>query len=394
MSDLIDWISPWFGDCPIVTNYLKDRKGLFFLLRILDTFLRSVGQVVFINNPICGLLILVSFFISSPEVGLACLLGGCVATLTEFLFGLHPKELVINGVAPLNGVLVGSVTVQLYEQVYNVDQDLTVWLAICMGGIISVFFGGAFNNFFSPLKLPYFTLPFNLVAIISFLSLGPQNMVSKDPEIILNSTLSLLEITNKSVEEEFQASPSWLSVSYGCLLSFGQVYAMNDILASIVICLAMFLYSPYLMITSFIGSIIGSFLSLTLLPPQDWHQIYDGIWGYNSLLSMPAISCVFLNISPSSLVFGLVSVVVTVASQQAIRVNMNHLPVFTLPFTLSCLVMLLAVLEVKDKQRTCIPEFFTSENNNNDRKQDKDTKNNHERNEKNTLDEVISKNWI
>ena len=33
-------------------------------------------------------------------------------------------------------------------------------------------------------------------------------------------------------------------------------------------------------------------------------QVYDGIWGYNSLLSMAAVSCVFFPFSANSLLAG------------------------------------------------------------------------------------------
>ena len=52
-------------------------------------------------------------------------------------------------------------------------------------------------------------------------------------------------------------------------------------------------------------------------------QVYDGIWGYNSLLSMAAVSCVFFPFSPKSLMAGVLNAVATVGVQAALRRNMD-----------------------------------------------------------------------
>ena len=51
--------------------------------------------------------------------------------------------------------------------------------------------------------------------------------------------------------------------------------------------------------------------------------MYDGIWGYNSLLSMAAVSCVFFPFSPKSLMAGVLNAVATVGVQAALRRNMD-----------------------------------------------------------------------
>ena len=42
-------------------------------------------QPVFVNNPICGLLIYIAAFIPSWKIGLATVLGGTIATLGEMV---------------------------------------------------------------------------------------------------------------------------------------------------------------------------------------------------------------------------------------------------------------------------------------------------------------------
>ena len=126
------------------------------------------------------------------------------------------------------------------------------------------------------------------------------------------------------------------------MLSMGQVYAVNNMLGSCLMMLAVGLYSPRLLCLAMIGATMGCLVPLIFLPPTLHHQIYQGLWGYNPLLSMAAASCVFTQWSWASLLAGTVNTLSTVFIQQALASSMVRLglPVFTLPFVLSTLVIL------------------------------------------------------
>ena len=82
-------------------------------------------------------------------------------------------------------------------------------------------------------------MPFNLVAICVFLP----KTVPKEEDIS---------------EGVIVDSIDWYGVGKGIALSMGQVYAINDMAASTLMNIAVFLYSPLLFITSTIGAIVGS----------------------------------------------------------------------------------------------------------------------------------------
>ena len=125
----------------------------WFIPHYLNGFLRAIGQVVFANNPLSGLLILIATFLADWKVGLGMLLGGSIATIGEMVrfkekaiffltlnccfkvLHLQPKELIKNGVGALNGVLVGSVMSSLVPAGYNIEMDLKMWIFICLGAI-------------------------------------------------------------------------------------------------------------------------------------------------------------------------------------------------------------------------------------------------------------------
>ena len=176
--------------------------------------------------------------------------------------------------------------------------------------LCSVFIGSACNNVLGKFHVPYLTLPFNIVAICTFLILLPNEDLS-NPSTPQNFTLPFPEYSNS-------VPISWPGVGRGILLSMGQVYGVNDILSTSLISLAVALYSPLLLCMSMLGATLGCLLPLALLPPAQYHQIYQGLWGYNPILSMAAVSCVFLPFSGTSLLAGTVNTVATIFIQKAI----------------------------------------------------------------------------
>ena len=352
--------NPWttfLGHCPIVTSYLANRplsSPTWAFSHGVNTFLRAVGQPAFVDNPLLGLLILIAIFLPHPHVGAGCILGGGLATATELLVGLHPWGLVSNGVCAFNGVLTGTVIPILFPLFYGENHNVThMWIAIAFGAIASVFVASAFNNFLSKFNVPYMALPFNLIITVIFLTLQPVTMdhvVKRDTsslEVEGNETISgnatLMDHSHHVDADLLEADLdiSWCNVGRGIVVSMGQVYAVNDVPASLVMQLAVLLSSPLLFILSNTGAVIGSLLSLTFLPTSDYQQVchndtvtsisrknfstqvYDGIWGYNSLLSMAAVSCVFFPFSPKSLMAGVLNAVATVGVQAALRRNMD-----------------------------------------------------------------------
>ena len=212
-----------------------------------------------------------------------------------------------------------------------------------------MFFASAFNNFLGKFNVPYMALPFNLIAVTVFLTLQPdeadqlqggeEDWTGGGPGGDVANSSSLLADVNTTVGEV-----SWSGLGRGVLVSMGQVWAVNSVEASCLINIAVLLSSPLLFLLSNLGAALGCLISLSFLPASEYPQIYDGLWGYNALLSMAAVSCVFFPLSPASLVAGTVNTAATVFIQRALAASLARarLPVFTLPVTLCSLVFLLA----------------------------------------------------
>ena len=63
-------------------------------------------------------------------------------------------------------------------------------------------------------------------------------------------------------------------------------------------------------------------VGVAFLDATDLQEVYDGVWGYNSLLTMAALSCVFYSFNHISFLFAAVGTAATAVAQFALRVNM------------------------------------------------------------------------
>ena len=132
------------------------------LLAFVDSCLRGVGQVCFMNNPVTGLAILVAMFVGEPWLGFAGALGLVVSTLAAIAIGMD-RGAIRAGLFGFNGVLVGA-GLSLFLQP---DWDVLVMVWIVVGAFFSTILHAALANvFIGAWKVPPFTLAFNFITLI------------------------------------------------------------------------------------------------------------------------------------------------------------------------------------------------------------------------------------
>ena len=97
------------------------------LLDFINATLRGIGQVIFVNNPVSGLLFLIAMFIQAPWLGTMSLLGTAMsttgyayATLTVIILQKHfarnfqiNRDDIQNAIFGLNGLLTGATIASL-----------------------------------------------------------------------------------------------------------------------------------------------------------------------------------------------------------------------------------------------------------------------------------------
>ena len=285
------------------------------------------------------------------------------ATLTDLALSLHPLPDLNAGVASFNGVLVGTVIPILFPVFNQLPRSTEMWLAIFVGAITSAFLARAFGNFLSKFDVPYMALPFNLIAVCVFLTLQPLVFAPESEGV-------------SDKQSEANITLEWDKVGRGIVVSMGQVYAVKELEPSIVINLAVLLSSPLLFLMSTLGATLSTLTSLVFLEPSEYEAVYDGeplgkentplarllYLRYLGLQRSPEHGCGLLRVLPSDPLLpgggpgqhGRHSVrpegacpqhghgITEPASElKWMSFCQNHLPVFTLPMTLTTLVMLL-----------------------------------------------------
>ncbi len=66
--------------------------GQAVVIQLLDWIFRGVAQVMFVNNPVSGLLITVGLFLQNPWWALNSLLGTLMSTVSAILLGQNRSD--------------------------------------------------------------------------------------------------------------------------------------------------------------------------------------------------------------------------------------------------------------------------------------------------------------
>ena len=59
-----------------------------------------------------------------------------------------------------------------------------------------------------------------------------------------------------------------------------------------------------------------------ILPNENLQEVYDGIWGYNAVISTASISCVFFVFNYMSITFGMINLLASIGIQYALRATL------------------------------------------------------------------------
>lgn len=332
-------------DAPKVTEILAAREWLsaWVVPKVFDSVLRGVAQVVFVNNPISGLLILLGLFIADVNVGYATLYCSIVAlSVCKAVLSL-PDSQISAGLPLFSPVLVGSVTASLFTPFFNAPITPAVWGYMGLAAAFSAVVFAGLCHLLSAHNLPAYTLPFNIATSIMFLGMrgagyavDPTTDPTTDPatDPIGNMTLGGAPFEPAEV--------SWSKVWLGALLSAGQVWAVENVVCSVLVGVGMLLCSPLLTATCFIGGTIGTVTAL-VVSAAPYDLIYAGVWGYNGFLASGAI-IFFLVPSARVVLLAILNALLATFTQAALLpvFGQNKLPVFTYPFCLASLLALAA----------------------------------------------------
>ncbi|NWS73833.1 UT2 protein, partial [Crotophaga sulcirostris] len=262
------------GDMKEFGAWLKDKP---FVIQFIDWVLRGISQVMFVNNPLSGLIIVVGILVQNPWWTLTGCLGTVVSTLTALILG-QDRSAIKAGLYGYNGVLVG-----LLMAVFSANGDYHWWLLlpVALVSMTCPIFTSALGSVFCKWNLPVFTLPFNLALTFYLAALGPYNLFF--PTTVIQPATATPNITWSDAEIPMLLQ----SIPVG----IGQVYGCDNPWTGGIFLIALFISSPLICLHAAIGSAVGVLAALSLATP--FSKIYSGLWGYNSSLSCVAIGGMF-----------------------------------------------------------------------------------------------------
>ncbi|XP_058679461.1 urea transporter 2-like [Ammospiza nelsoni] len=323
-----NWIHHSFGYLTGEMNeYGEWMKSKPLMVQLVDWILRGTSQVMFVNNPLSGLIILVGLFIQSPWWMLTGCTGTTVSTLTALALS-QDRSSIAAGLHGYNGILAG-----LLMAVYSDKGDYYWWLLppVAVISMACPVLSSALGSIFSKWDLPVFTLPFNIVVTLYLAATGHYNPFF--PTTLIKPVAAVPNIT-------------WSDINVPLLLQsipvgIGQVYGCGNPWTGGIFLVALLISSPLICLHAAIGSAVGMFAALSIASPFD--SIYLGLHNYNCALACIAIGGMFYALTWQTHVLSLACALFCAYSGAALAnaLSVLGLPVCTWPFCLSALLFLL-----------------------------------------------------
>lgn len=317
------------GVMPRWSGWVQTRPVLDFL----DYTVRGVGQVVFMNNPVSGGLILVGLWVAGAWLGLAATIGVLAATATAVLLGLD-RDALRAGLFGFNGTLVGAALATFLAPSPVVA--IHVVLVAAASTVVTV----ALTRILLPtVGIPALTLPFNLVTL-TFL-LAAFGLASAD---LAPSIAPALPAPDAAVD----TGVDFVGLVGGLLLGVGQAFLADTVVAALLILAGIAVCSRIAAGFALLGSAAG--LGTALLVGGDGAASHAGLWGYNAVLTAMAVGGVFYVLTWRSALLAVAAAVAASITFVAVGAALAPLglPALTLPF---CLVTFASLLLAESSSR-------------------------------------------
>ncbi|XP_075441515.1 urea transporter 1 isoform X4 [Ascaphus truei] len=342
------------GEMKEFGGWIKDKPIPF---QFIDWVLRGTSQVMFVSNPLSGLIIIAGLFLQNPWWAIAGCLGTVVSTFTALVLS-QERSAIEAGLYGYNGILVG-----LLMAVFSDKGDWYWWLLlpVAIMSITCPILSSALASIFSKWDLPVFTLPFNIAVCLHIAATGHYNVFFPTVSIEPINTVPNITWSDVKIPLLLQAIPAGV----------GQVYGCDNAWTGGLFLISLFVSSPIICLHAAIGSTVGMIAEnhdgsnsrahyhqmyiITTSSRQNFehkrglsiatpfHTIYFGLWGYNSVLACIAVGGMFYALTWQTHLLA-VSCALFCAYLGAALANMMSvvgLPSCTWPFCLSALTFLL-----------------------------------------------------
>jgi urea transporter len=294
----------------------------------IDAVLRGLGQVVFQNNSLTGLLVLLAISVNSFVYAGAALFGAVVSTYTATLLRID-NRLVRDGLFGFNGALtaIAMVAFSSREFAHGDLPSALLILYVTLAAGFSTILARAFAFMIRNDRVPGLNFPY---CVATMLLLGALAQFSG---LGAGTVRHALPATGTQV----YASDTWL---YGIGTGISQIFLQDNWLTGIVVIAAIAVNSPIAAAAVVAGSAlavaVGFFLGVSEV------FIRSGLLGYNAALTALALGGFFVLLDRAGAIYAALGVVLTACVSVGLATVLapSGLPV-TLPFVIVTWLMLL-----------------------------------------------------
>ena len=286
----------------------KNKWSWLFL-----TSLKGISQVIFIENAISGFIILMAITIASYSLGAITLLSSLVGTLIGKLGGAEEGQ-INQGLFGYNSVLTGMA---LFLFLQGGDR----WLIALAGSAIAALLTAAMIHVFRQTGIPILTFPFIVITWILLLTTYRLVTFKISPDLTPQS------LSNWTLD--IKGETHWLN---GALDGMGQIFFLDHTLSGILLFIAVFWAGWRLGVYAIIGNIAAILTAYSL--GGEHSLIFLGLYGYNAILTILAVSIVFKEDSRHALITGIIAACLTVPITASVVTWLlpYGLPALTMPF--------------------------------------------------------------
>jgi urea transporter len=293
----------------------SSSKGAFSSL--ISASLKGISQVIFIENVVSGIIILVAITISSWSLGLIALLSSIIGTLIGKIGGAN-EDSVNSGLYGYNSVLTGmALTLFLTGS--------TKWIIALAGAAITAIFAACMVHFMKNTAIPILTFPFIVLTWFT---------------LLVSYRLEAFQLSNAFVPQsltqwqlEIEGDIDWAE---GIFSGIGQIFFLDNILSGILLFIAVFWAGWRWGLYALVGNAVALFLAYGL--GGEHSLILAGLYGYNAILACLAVAVVFNpDQHPLAGFSGILAACLTVPLTASIDTWLlpYGLPALTMPFVLS-----------------------------------------------------------
>ena len=307
---------------------LRDHPYLGFV----DWTLRGIGQVVFQNNPVSGLIILLAILFNSWIYAVICVIGVIASTLTAIILKAD-KGLIRDGLCGFNGALVALALIAFTSADFRTGALPSPAMAVYLifGAAFSTMVFASIGAVLGPHKTAPLTMPFVLVGWLFLFAILKFDAIDAGP------------MAKPVSPDQFSYTvqyvlPTWYM---GIGTSIAQIFFQDNWITGYLMLIGIAVNSRISAGMALLGACIGTGVAALFGGPEG--AIRDGLFGYNAALTAIALGGFFLVFTWSSFLYAVFGAIISawLWASVAIFLKPIGMPVLTSTFVFVTWMMLL-----------------------------------------------------